>query len=84
MSEHEPELVGGRSVPRIGESLLNKRGLGSLLWSKHERESQADFEYIPTHSGVSTLKAGMVLLLVSRLFLAEKDDGAKVAKYEIG
>lgn len=71
--EHETKLVGGRSVPRIGESLLSEMGLCRLLWSEHERKSekespQADFEYIPTHTGVSTLKAGVVLQLVSKHF----------------
>lgn len=56
-----------------------------VVWTSDKvwESPQADFEYIPTHTGVSTLKAGMVLQLVSKHFWAEKDDEAKVAKYEI-
>lgn len=42
------------------EKSFKRKGLGRLLWSEHERESEK-----------------------SRHFLAEKDDEAKAAKYQI-
>lgn len=55
MSKHETEFAGGMSAPRIGESLLSKKGLGRLLWSEHERKSDE------VHEGIlSTLPPTLV------------------------
>lgn len=89
MSEHETVLVGRKSAPRLEEKSFKQKGLRQALESEHERKSekkspQADFEYIPTHTVLSTLKARVVLSWLAGISELRRMMGLRLQSMKLG
>lgn len=81
--------MGRKSAPRLEEKSFKQKGLRQALESEHERKSekkspQADFEYIPTHAVLSTLKARAVLSWLAGISELRRMMGLRLQSMKLG